>query len=45
MVKRTKVRGPEKAVPVIDIAPLSAPLFAKTGKTGGAPMGGGQAYF
>ncbi|MDY7017163.1 MAG: hypothetical protein SVK44_02890 [Nitrospirota bacterium] len=49
MVKKTKVRGPEKAIPVIDLAPLSAPLSAKTGKTGGgqaygAPMGG-QAYF
>jgi hypothetical protein len=49
MVKRTKVRGPEKAIPVIDLGSLSAPLLSKTGKTGGgqaygAPMGG-QAYF
>ena len=50
MVKRTKVRGPEKAVlPVVDLGSLSAPLLSKTGKTGGgqaygAPMGG-QVYF
>ena len=50
MVKKTKTRGPEKAIPVIDLGALSTPLLSKTGKTGGAPTGGaptggGQPYY
>jgi hypothetical protein len=52
MIKKTKMRGPSKAIPTLDLTALSAPLMQKSGKPaaggmpmGGAPMGGGQYYF
>lgn len=53
MIKRTKkvstAKGPSRAVPVLDLYPMSQKVSGGLGKQGmgalGMPVGGQQAYF